>query len=369
MASAMPKAESRRPVDAPCAGMSKLTTRNPAPISGCTKWLSCAAYPSQPWTRMTTGPRPQLQQASSHSPTEKRNTFPGVGTLGADQRRARRGVKNIRAPSSAAARGAIAPRDFRPRRSIGEGRARAAPALAAERCASNSAASHRVSGRKSSSFSPHSQQSLPPALQAVAKDLPHDSQTQPPLPSVLLHLPAASEPICILATSGRMTILLERSFEFFKHYPQRLFSNAACSNGTSVLIVWLGNAGGETPERGWAHRAGGAHPAPDPRSGSRSGVGGGTGWAFDRGIGGQAGNEQERALRLFRIEGGAPARHHRPRQADFHRRGGAQGDDGPARATAALGFVRLLARLRRTTGIPRGVLLRRNHRGVRQSSR
>jgi len=157
--------------------------------------------------------------------------------LGAVQRRARRGVKNIRAPSSAAARGAIAPSDFRPRRSTGEGRARAAPAFAAERCASNSAASHRVSGRNSSSFSPHSQQSFPPPLQAAAEVFPHDSQTQPALPRVLLHRPAASQPTCVLATSGRMEILLERSFDFFKRYPQGVRSRTCTPSPTLLALM------------------------------------------------------------------------------------------------------------------------------------
>src|SRR5215471_19759100 len=217
MASAMSKPERCRPVDPPCAGMSKATTRNPAPMSGSTKRVICAAYPSQPWTRITAGPRPQLQQASSHSPTEKRNELPGMGTLGAVQRRERRGVKNIRAPSSSAARGTIAPSDFKPRRSIGEGRARAAPFLGAERGPLNSAARHRASGRNSSSLSPHSQQSFPPDLQVAAKDLPQDSQTRPPLPRVVLHRPAASEPT-------RMGRLIVRPFDFFKHYLETVHS-------------------------------------------------------------------------------------------------------------------------------------------------
>src|SRR5262249_11622831 len=213
MAPAVPRRERPRHVDPPCAGMPKATTRNPAPMRGSTKRVICAAYPSQPWTRITAGPRPQLQQASSHSPTEKRNELPGMGTLGAVQRRERRGVKNIRAPSSAATRGAIAPSDLRPRRSIGNGRASAATFLGGERGPSNSTASHRVSGRNSSPFSPHSQQSFPPDLQVAAKDLPQDSQTRPPLPRVVLHRPAASEPT-------RMGRLIVRPFDFFKHYPQ-----------------------------------------------------------------------------------------------------------------------------------------------------
>src|SRR3954471_15667539 len=97
---------------------------------------------------------------------------------------------------------------------------------------------------------------------------------------------------------------------------------------------------------------------PDPRDGRQHRVGRGPGGPDDRAAGDRAGDEQERALRALRLQGGAAAGDDRRGPRDLRPRGGGAGPRARARAAAARGADRRQAALRARRDLRRRLLLR-----------